>query len=164
MSKTELRGSGFPVVQSDSRVEIVKVKLRTRNRKGPVGPAVTNQSKEESDPLTSEIIAASRVLTPSQIKTPDSESQDQFDFEADYNGNLLKEKNNRSLSSVRESFSFPERPGMSTSSSTPSLVRPSNIPVERFPQEENFIDIAVAEVITPSKLYVNMGKSQGNHS
>ena len=163
MSKTELGGRGFPVVQSDSRVEIVKVKLRTRNRKGPTGPAVNNHSKDESDPVSSDLIAAPRVLTPSQIKTPDIESQDQFDFAADYNGNLLQEKNNRPFSSAN-SVSFPERPEMATSSSTLSLVRPSNIPVERFPQEENFIDIAVAEVINPSKLYVNMGKSECNHN
>ena len=154
---TELRG--FPVVPSDSRVEIVKVKLRTRNKKLPIVPLITDHSKDESDPFSSEVSAATCPLIPSQFKTPDSESQDQFDFAADFNGNLPCETNlkrNRSVSS--DSVSFAGLPRVTSSKSNISLVKPENIPVERFPQAEDFVDIAVAEVVTPSKLYVNLGK------
>ena len=156
---TERRG--VPVVKRDSRVEIVKVKLRTRNKKVLTVPQITDHSKDESDPFSSEVLAATCPLTPSQFKTPDSESQDQFDFAADFNGNFPCETNlrrNRSVSSARDSVSFSGLPRMTASTSNPSLVKPENIPVERFPQEQDFIDIAVAEVVTPSKLYVNMGK------
>ena len=156
---------GFPAVPSDSRVEIVKVKLRTRNRKVPSVPLITDHRKDEPDPFSSEVLAATCPLTPSQLKPPDRESQDQFDFAADFNGNLPCETNlqrDRSVSSMRDSVSFSGLPRVASSTSNLSLVKPDNIPVERFPQEEDFVDIAVAEVVTPSKLYVNMGKLEPN--
>jgi len=150
------------VVPSDSRVEIVKVKLRTRNKKLPIVPLITDHSKDESDPFSFEVSAATCPLIPSQFKskTPDSESQDQFDFAADFNGNVRCETNlkrNRSVSS--DSVSFAGLPRVTSSKSNLSLVKPENIPVERFPQAEDFVDIAVAEVVTPSKLYVNLASS-----
>lgn len=150
------------MVKRDSRVEIVKVKLRTRNKKVLTVPQITDHSKDESDPFSSEVLAATCPLTPSQFKTPDSESQDQFDFAADFNGNFPCETNlrrNRSVSSARDSVSFSGLPRMTSSTSNLSLVKPEHIPVERFPQEQDFIDIAVAEVVTPSKLYVNLAAS-----
>ena len=156
---------GASEAPSDSRVEIVKVKLRTRNRKVPVMPV---QIEDKLDPVSSELFPA--ASTPSQLKTPDSESPDQFKYESDFNGNLLKEvsaggtnlKRNRPVSSASDSDSvaFLRGPRMTSSTSNLALVKPLNIPVERFPLEENIIDIAVAEVINPSKLFVNMGKSK----
>ena len=155
----------------DSRVEIVKVKMRSRNRKVPL-PVTSDLSKNDENPLPPKLSIVTSASAPLQQDTPDSDnqrqSQDQFDYEADFNGNgnLPKETRtcgtipprNRSPMKAKESVVFSEMQRMASSTSNLSLVKPSNIPVERFPQEENFIDIAVAEVVSPSKLYVNMGK------
>ena len=158
----ELRGR--PEVYRDSRVEIVKVKMRSRNRKVPL-PVLSDLSKNDESPLPPKLLAETCVVAPLQQDTPDSDiqrqSQDQFDYDADFNGNLPKETTTCGLSpprKVKESVVFSEMKRLASSTSNLSLIKPSNIPVERFPQEENFIDIAVAEVVSPSKLYVNMGK------
>ena len=159
---------GRPEVNRDSRVEIVKVKMRSRNRKVPL-PVISDLSKHD-EYLPQKLFAETSVVTPLQQDTPDSgnqrQTQDQFDYDADLNGNLSKEtttcgispSRNRSPMKAKESVVFSDMKRMASSTSNLSLVKPSNIPVERFPQEENFIDIAVAEVVSPSKLYVNMGK------
>ena len=158
----ELRGR--PEVYRDSRVEIVKVKMRSRNRKVPL-PVLSDLSKNDESPLPPKLLAETCVVAPLQQDTPDSDiqrqSQDQFDYDADFNGNLPNETTTCGLSpprKVKESVVFSEMKRMASSTSNLSLIKPSNIPVERFPQEENLIDIAVEEVVTPSKLYVNMGK------
>jgi len=160
---------GRPEVNRDSRVEIVKVKMRSRNRKVPL-PVISDLSKHD-EYLPQKLFAETSVVTPLQQDTPDSgnqrQTQDQFDYDADLNGNLSKEtttcgispSRNRSPMKAKESVVFSDMKRMASSTSNLSLVKPSNIPVERFPQEENFIDIAVAEVVSPSKLYVNMASS-----
>ena len=155
-----------PEAHRDSRVEVVKVKMRTRNRKVKVPlEERSDQNKNEMNPLPPKVFAETSVTPLQPDFTPDcaNKSQDQFDFEADFNGNLQKETGgisplrNHSSLKARDSVVL-EMQKMTSSTSNLSHVKPTNIPVERFPQEENFIDIAVAEVVTPSKLYVNMGK------
>ena len=73
---------------------------------------------------------------------------------ADHNGNLIR----KTSKLVRDSVAILRRPGVQSSYSKVCPLKPSEIPGEMFPLEEDLVDIAIAEVVTPSKLYVNLGE------
>ena len=70
----ELRGR--PEVFMDSRVEIVKVKMRSRNRKVPL-PVISDLSKNDENPLPPKLSIVTCALAPLQQDTPDSDNQRQ---------------------------------------------------------------------------------------
>merc|ERR1719500_1534247 len=96
---------GRPEVYRDSRVEIVKVKMRSRNRKVPL-PVLSDLSKNDESPLPPKLLAETCVVAPLQQDTPDSDiqrqSQDQFDYDADFNGSLPNETTTCGISPPRK--------------------------------------------------------------
>ena len=141
----------------DPPVEIVKVKLRARKKKVPpvvVAPSTKDQSSEK---IGSDVVAAEP-----EKKPPKTESNEQCELTADFNGNLIRKASTADIKLERNKPAMDtvtiSRPGVQRSSSKLSLVNPSEIPGELFPLQEDLVDVAIAEVVTPSKLYVNLGK------
>ena len=139
-------------------VEILKVKLRARKIKAPLVTSKDESGllKNESKTLTSELDAdavEARELEKKHVQTK-SDDPSAPGLMADHNGNLIR----KTSKLVRDSVAILRRPGVQSSYSKVCPLKPSEILGEMFPLEEDLVDIAIAEVVTPSKLYVNLGE------